>query len=68
MMGQGCASIYNPTLLHKTERKLNTCLRITLYRMYFNVFSVNLKENKRNLEIPRTYIYAMRLLDYRAVG
>ena len=24
----------------------------SLYRMYFNVYSVNLKENKRNLEIP----------------
>ena len=43
--------------------------------MYFDVSSVNLKDNKRNLEISRTsYAYCildcwtMELSDYRAVG
>ena len=47
---------------------------ITLYSMYFNVSSVNLKENKRNIEIPRISnsccledCWTIELSDYRAV-
>ena len=40
---------------------------MTLYSIYFNVSSVNLKEKKRNLEIP-CISYAYIYIAYETVG
>ena len=42
---------------------------ITLYSMYFNVSSTNLKEKKRNLEIQHTsYLSCLLTIDLLTVG
>ena len=43
--------------------------QLLLQYLCFNVYFVNLKENKRNIEIPRTIIFMLpiRLSDCRAV-
>ena len=61
----------SPILLHEIEKKLklNLCLRfslIILYSMYFNVSSVNLKENKKKFRNPTHLIFIN--VAYKTVG
>ena len=59
--------------MYESKSENYICLRcLNHFAQYVFQWRVNLKENKRNLEIPSTSylcrLPGIRLLDYRAVG